>query len=97
MQDRKYYPLTYAQKRVYFSEKTSDASQNTEASMYTIGGYIKIEGQINVVLLEQAIIKMLQKYDTFQIRLKETEEGSMQYFSEEIIESLPYYDFNETQ
>lgn len=97
MQGRKYYPLTYAQKRVYFSEKTSDAPQNTDASMYTIGGYIKIEGQTDIVLLEQAIIKMLQKYDTFQIRLKETEDGSMQYFSEEIIESLPYYDFNESQ
>lgn len=97
MQGRKYYPLTYAQKRVYFSEKTSDAHQNTETSMYTIGGYIEIEGQTDLVLLEQAIIKMLQKYDTFQIRLKETEEGPKQYFSEEIIESLPYYDFNEPQ
>lgn len=97
MKGRKHYPLTYTQKRVYFSEKTSDISQNTETSMYTIGGCVEFEGQTDLVLLEQAIIKMLQKYDSFQIRLKETEEGIKQYFSEEIIESLPYCDFNDPQ
>ena len=97
MQGRKYYTLTYTQRRVYFSERTSDAPYNTETSMYTIGGFVEFEGQVDIALLEQAIIKMLQKYDTFQIRLKETEEEPSQYFSEEIIESLPYYDFNEPQ
>lgn len=97
MQGTKHYPLTYTQKRIYFSEKTNNASQDTETSMYTIGGCLEIDGQVDLVLLEQAIIKMLQKYDTFQIRLKDTEEGPKQYFSEEIIESLPYHDFNEPQ
>ncbi len=97
MQDRKHYPLTYTQKRVYFSEKASDASQNKETSMYTIGGCLIFEGQADLGLLEQAIIKMLHKFDTFQIRLKETQEGPKQYFSEEIIESLDYYDFNKPQ
>ena len=97
MGGREYYPLTYTQKRVYYSEKTSEASQNTETSMYTIGGCVLFEGQADLVLLEKAIIKMLQKYDTFQIRLKETEEGPKQYFSENIIELLPSYDFTEPQ
>ena len=89
--NKNYYPLTYAQRRVYLSEKTNG---NRKTSVYTIGGCLEIEGQVDLILLEQAIIKMIQKYDAFQIRLKETEQGPRQYFSKMNTESLPYYNFS---
>ena len=93
MKSMEYYPLTHTQKRVYYSEKTSDAFQNGEASMYTIGGYVIIDGSVDYALLEKAIIRMLCRYDVFRLRLIETDEGPQQFFCDEAIDSLPFFDF----
>lgn len=93
MKSMEYYPLTHTQKRVFYSEKTSDAFQNGEASMYTIGGYVIINGNVEYTLLEKAIIRMICRYDVFRLRLIETDEGPQQFFCDEIVDSLPFFDF----
>lgn len=92
MNEIMYYPLTYTQKRVYYSEKASEASKHQGASMYTIGGFVEFEGMADLEVLGKAIIKMLKTYDTFQIRLVETDSGIMQYFDDKEEEKIPLLD-----
>jgi amino acid adenylation domain-containing protein/non-ribosomal peptide synthase protein (TIGR01720 family) len=84
-----YYPLTQAQKRIWYIEKIY-----ADTSLYNIGGPIRIKGPVDFALLEEAINVMIRKHAGIRLRLIETDGEPMQYVSEYNWVKLDYKDFS---
>jgi hypothetical protein len=87
----KYYPLTHAQKRIYYDDKLHlGTSASTQAFI------VKYKGILDKKLLEQAINKVILKNDGFRLRIVEFdfEPEPSQYVSQyrEIV--LDEFDFS---
>ena len=73
-----YYPLTEPQKRIYTVQ-----NMHLGSSMFQIGGFVKLYGQIDMKRLEEAIVKFIYGTDTFQIRLTQDQQHRpVQYFTD---------------
>jgi amino acid adenylation domain-containing protein len=55
------YPLTSSQREIWF-----DQMLNADIPLYNIGGYVKISGQLDVALFEQAANLLVQKHDALR-------------------------------
>lgn len=84
-----YYPLTNAQKRIWFIEKIY-----ADTSLYNIGGPIRIKGPVNFALLEEAINVMIKRNAGIRLRLVEKDGEPLQYVSEYKRVRLDYKDFS---
>ncbi len=86
---RMYYDLTQAQKRIWYTQKLY-----TESSMFNIGGFVKINGDIDSSLLREAIQNVLNINDSFKIRIFEQNGTAYQYFSDDKCEMPEFIDFS---
>ncbi|MEK8017386.1 MAG: condensation domain-containing protein, partial [Candidatus Parabeggiatoa sp.] len=87
------YPLTSSQREIWF-----DQMLHAEVPLYNIGGYVKIPGQIDPALFEQAVNLLVQKHDALRTRLTETEDEDglpFQSFQEELSNSVLVQDFSD--
>ncbi len=87
------YPLTSSQREIWF-----DQMLHAEVPLYNIGGYVKIPGQIDPLLFEQAINLLVQKHDALRTVLTETKDEDglpLQSFSEDLSVSVPVQDLSE--
>ncbi|GEM_PF-3755276 len=86
--DKKYYPLTPAQRVLVFELKYCPFAQ-----IVNISYEIEMKEGIEPLLLCRAIEWTLQKNQAASIRLHKTEKGVKQYFSDEKVAAVEYVDF----
>ncbi|QUL52224.1 amino acid adenylation domain-containing protein [Paenibacillus tritici] len=72
--DSKYYSLSHPQKRVWVVDKIHSGS-----SLHNIGGTIRINGPVQLDLMEQAIHLFIRKHDGIRLRFTEGQDGPCQY------------------
>ncbi|MGZ4032162.1 MAG: condensation domain-containing protein, partial [Tumebacillaceae bacterium] len=78
-----YYPLTHAQRRVWYIEQIYPST-----SVYNIGGLARIDGQVDLQVLEQAIHLFVQKNDGMRLQLTVRDGVPYQYVREHRPERL---------
>jgi bacitracin synthase 3 len=88
-----YYPLTHAQKRIYYDEKLHPGT-----AVSTQAFIVRYKKQLERNVLEQAISNVIRKNDGFRIRIVEFdyEAEPLQYIcnsSQHENESIDYFDF----
>ncbi len=66
----RFYPLTSSQRDIWF-----DQILHPDIPLYNIGGYVKLEGQFQPILFEQALNQLVQKHDALRLVLTEDETG----------------------
>lgn len=74
----KYFPLSEAQKRIWYSQK-----KYKESPLYNIGGTVKILGTIELASLKQEIEFVYWNNDALRLRYLEKDNKILQYISEE--------------
>lgn len=83
------YPLTEPQKRIWFTQMIYP-----ESSMFVIGGVVTICGEINPLILMQAICSFVNEHDSFSIRLLMKDGNPVQFFSGEMLTKIDILDFS---
>lgn len=73
----KLYSLTHPQKRIWYIE---NIYENTV--MYNIGGYLKIKGEVNFNLIEEAINILIERNEGLRLRFLEKNGKFLQYIKE---------------
>ncbi|MRN57063.1 non-ribosomal peptide synthetase [Paenibacillus monticola] len=84
-----YYPLTHAQKRIWFME---NLYPNT--SLNIIGGLIRIYGSVNLDLLEEAIQHFIENNEGIRLQLSLEGKEVQQYVQPYARKSLQHFDFS---
>ncbi|MGX5556804.1 amino acid adenylation domain-containing protein [Bacillus cereus] len=84
-----YYPLTHAQKRLWYIE---NLYPNT--SMNTIGGLIRIYGNINLDMLEEAIQLFIENHEGMRLQLRLEDDEPQQYVHPYTKKALQRLDFS---
>ncbi|MCD4679032.1 MAG: hypothetical protein K8S00_01465 [Bacteroidales bacterium] len=88
-----YYPLTHAQKRVWYMEKT-----HLNTSEANLSFTIRYKGDVNFMLLSKAINLAIKTNDALRLRMTEIEQESVietkQYLTEYRGYTLDYFDFS---
>ena len=89
---REYYSITEPQKRVCYTQEIYP-----ESSMFSIGGTVCMQGNIDLPCLTKAISNVINHCDVFSIRLTKRDDEVVQYFVEEQMqpEEIPFVDFHE--
>ncbi|MCP5105333.1 MAG: AMP-binding protein, partial [bacterium] len=88
---KKYYPLTHAQKRIYYDDKFHPGtSAGTQAFI------VRYKRILNISLLQQAINKVIRKNVGFRLRIVEIEHEPKQYVEEYRERNFDYVDFSGT-
>lgn len=87
--ETKYYPLTHAQKRIWYHEKI-----NPGTSVYNIGGIVRMGGQLNLEVLREAIDYFVKKNDGLCLCFREQEEEITQYAKEFPPLQIALFDFS---
>lgn len=89
MEDRTYYPLTPSQLSIFLSRKYS-----VHKSIINIPTSLIIKEEMDTDLLEEAVRKGIERWDSFAIRILKEKPAPKQYFSEnreaETIERLDF-------
>lgn len=83
------FELSEPQKRIWYTQMI-----HPDSSMFNIGGWIRIHGEINLALLEKAVLLFLKSHDVFQIRLTSKDGEPRQYFCDSLPEKIEYKNFN---
>ncbi len=86
------YPLTQPQQRVWVTQMIY-----SDSPMFVIGGYSVITGDIDEVLLREAILSFTKAHDTFRLRLTRNNEVPVQYYAEDSCEDVGFIDFFGTE
>ncbi|KOS03838.1 condensation domain-containing protein, partial [Paenibacillus polymyxa] len=85
--ERREYPLSHPQKRIWYMSNVYDNS-----SLYSIGGYLKLNGPIDFQKMEQSIQHVVKSNSAFHLRFVEREESAVQYL-EVTSASIDFLDF----
>ncbi|WP_223068389.1 non-ribosomal peptide synthetase [Paenibacillus caui] len=85
-----YYPLTHAQKRIWYIE---NLYPNT--SLNIIGGLIRIYGNVNLDLLEEAIQRFIENHEGMRLQLRQEGNEAQQYVQPYARNSLQRFDFSD--
>ncbi|MCP5051522.1 MAG: AMP-binding protein, partial [bacterium] len=86
---RKYYPLTHAQKRIYYDEKLHPGT-----SISTQAFIVRYNKILDWELMEQAISNVILKNDGFRLRIVELDYEPRQYVTEYTEHSFDYKEFS---
>lgn len=86
---RTIFPLTNAQKRIWYTDLLYP---NTTTCI--LSGAIPLRGQINVDILQQAIQQVIQQNDAFRIRIVNENGEVKQYIAPYRFEEIEYIDFS---
>lgn len=84
-----YYPLTHAQKRIWYIE---NLYPNT--SLNIIGGLIRIYGNVNLDLLEEAIQRFIENHEGMRLQLRLEGVEPRQYVQPYTQKTLQRFDFS---
>ena len=82
------YHLTNPQKRIWYLEQI-----NAGTSMNNIGGYAITEQALDILILEQAVNKLLENNDALRLRFKIEDGEIIQYVMQHTHYELKCYDF----
>lgn len=85
---RGYYKLTHPQKRIWYIDKIS-----TTSPLHNIGGCLKINGNVNIEKLSEAINIVIQENDGLRLRITEKDGQPVQYVSDFKNENIYFLDF----
>lgn len=91
-ESKAYYSLTEAQKRVWYTQMIY-----SDSTMFSIGGSVRVKGQVNLNKLKEAICIFVNSQDSFQIRLCEQNGEPLQYFKKDIYKEVDYHDFSKEE
>lgn len=86
----KYYPLTYPQKAIWYTEKLYPGT-----SIGNIAGTLRIKENINIEVLEKAINLFIETNDSMRLRITEIDGEPKQYISKYRYRRLDFYDFSD--
>ena len=84
-----HYPLSSPQLDLWF-----DQILHPDVPLYNIGGYMRIEGEIDPVLFEKALNRVIAENDALRIILHEGESLPTQTFAEQVRIQLDFQDFS---
>lgn len=87
---KKWYELTNAQKRIWYTQKLYQGS-----SMFNIGGRVVIHGNLNIEKLADAIKYVTSMNDSFSIKFKEEREKVSLCYNEECSGKVDVIDFSQ--
>lgn len=87
----KFYPLTYNQELIWYTEKLYPST-----SIGNNAGTLEIDGQADLLLLEQIINTLIKSNDGLRLRIIEGVEGPLQYVSEYKYYKVDFYEFSES-
>ncbi len=89
MSQKVYYPLTSPQLSIWYTEQMFSGT-----SISNVAGTLRIQENVDFVLLEKAIQLFIQNNDGIRLRLCLDENGSpQQYLSEYVETPIPFMDF----
>ncbi|MCK4259541.1 MAG: amino acid adenylation domain-containing protein [Halanaerobiales bacterium] len=86
---KKLFPLTHPQKRIWYTEQ-----MNPGTGLFHIGGFLRIKGEIDPIIMEQAFLKMFERNEGMRLRIVDDNGEPKQYLRSVEEFSLPYYDFS---
>jgi len=86
----KHYPLSSPQRDIWFNQILY-----SDVPLYNIGGYLRIDGYLEVTVFEQALNQVMQENDALHIILHQEETLPVQEVVENVQVSLIYHDFSE--
>jgi len=82
------FPLSNAQKRIWYAEK-----MYRNSSLFNIGGSVKIYGNVDIYALKKAICEMIEDNEALRFRFIEKDGEPMQYICSDI-GNIDYMDFS---
>jgi len=83
------YPLSHPQKRIWYNEKLYN-----RPTMNIIGGCIRFEGNVDLMLIEQAVQKAIELYDSIRQQIVEVEGEPLQYTVPYTRAKLDFFNFS---
>lgn len=83
-----YYPLTHPQLSIWYTEKV-----HPDTSVGNVAATLRIKGEVNYALLEQAVNLFIMKNDGIRIRVVGDENGQKQYIADYSEKKLDVFDF----
>lgn len=89
---RVYYPLTHAQKRIWYIEKI-----HSNTSIHNIGGTVRIKGAVNIDTLNHAINLFIQKNEAIRLQIVEEHEDVRQFVMPYTRQELEFFDFSQKE
>ena len=89
MSEKTYFPLSQAQKRVWYTQYIYP-----ESPLFVLSGIIKIHGHAEFDKLRKAITLFIENSDSFRIRLIVLDDVVKQYFTEEESAPIKHLDFS---
>ena len=85
-----YYPLSSAQKRLYFLQEFDE-----ESLAYNITQEVKIEGKLNIALIEKAFGQLIQRHESLRTSFSLHEGHPVQKILEEVEFSIEFFETDE--
>jgi hypothetical protein len=83
-----YYDLTHQEKRIYYIDKIS-----SESNLHNIGGYLKINTDIDTEMMKKSINFLIETNETLRIRFAEVQGREVKYVESYENEIVDYFDF----
>ncbi|WP_195576560.1 non-ribosomal peptide synthetase [Paenibacillus sp. 1001270B_150601_E10] len=83
------YPLTHPQKRIWYMEQIFPGT-----SIANIGGPVRIKGEVDFALLEQAIHAFIRRHEGLRIQLVDRDGDALQRVKDEEEQPLDFFDFS---
>lgn len=74
----KYFPLSQAQKRIWYEQK-----KNNNSSLFNIGGIVEINGKVDMSVLKKAIIAVYSQNVAMRLRFQDRGNEVYQYISDD--------------
>lgn len=88
LEKNEFYELTHPQRRIWYLHNI-----HSESPLNNIGGYMKIQGQVSLEILEEAINVLIKTNDGLRIRILEKYGVPYQYFEVYNFEKIDFFDF----
>lgn len=88
MEDRTYYPLTPSQQAIFLSRKYS-----MHKSIINIPTSLIVKEELDPEVLEEAVRRGIERWDSFGLRLTKDKENAKQYFGKREGETIERLDF----
>ncbi|MBB6022757.1 amino acid adenylation domain-containing protein/non-ribosomal peptide synthase protein (TIGR01720 family) [Paenibacillus sp. JGP012] len=90
MEETVFYPLTHAQKRIWYTEVI-----HPNSSINNIGGPITFNGMMDVEKINLAINGFIKNNDALRIRIVDLDGEVQQYFAQYVFHQFDYFDFSD--
>lgn len=90
--ERAYYPVSSAQKRMYVV-----SSLEGSGTSYNLPGFILIEGELDVPLLQSAFRQLVNRHETLRTRFETVDGEPVQIIEEQAQLHIPYSEADESE